>query len=79
MESILQAQKKLLTSFVGDALGSAVGLDDGCSKDREQETSCVSKCDVLLSSKSKEIDSTSNKSSLPQMWGSKWAIPKAPC
>ena len=41
---VLQAQKKLLTSFVGDALGSAVGLDDGCSsEDREQEISCVSK------------------------------------
>ena len=23
-----------------------MGLDDGCSKDREQEISCVSKCDV---------------------------------
>ena len=23
-----------------------MGLDDGCNKDREQETSCVSKCDV---------------------------------
>ena len=24
-----------LTSFVGDALGSAVGLDDGCSEDKK--------------------------------------------
>ena len=23
-----------------------MGLDDGCSEDREQEISCVSKCDV---------------------------------
>ena len=30
MEST-QAQKKLLTSFVGGTLGSTVGLDDGCS------------------------------------------------
>ena len=42
-ESILQAQK-VLTSFVG--------LDDGCNKDREQEISIVSKCDVEVSSKS---------------------------
>ena len=46
MES-MQAQKKLLlTSRVGELVGPTVGLDDGCSKDREQETSCVSKCDV---------------------------------
>ena len=30
MESI-QAQKKLLTSFVGELVGPTVGLDDGCS------------------------------------------------
>ena len=35
MESI-QAQKKLLlTSFVGELVGPSVGLDDGCSEDRE--------------------------------------------
>ena len=34
MESI-QAQKKLLTSFVGDVLGPIVGLDDGCSRKYE--------------------------------------------
>jgi len=35
IESI-QAQKKLLlTSFVGEVLGPTVGLDDGCSEDRE--------------------------------------------
>ena len=47
MESI-QAQKKLLlTSRVGELVGPTVGLDDGCSKDREQEIiSCVSNCDV---------------------------------
>jgi len=27
--------KELLTSFVGDALGPTVGLDDGCSEGRE--------------------------------------------
>ena len=43
-----------------------MGLDDGCSKDREQEISCVSKCDVEVSSKSQEIESTNNRSSLPQ-------------
>ena len=44
-----------------------MGLDDGCSKDREQEISCcVSKCDVEVSSKSHEIESTNNSSSLPQ-------------
>lgn len=43
----IQAQKKLLTSFVGGTLGSTVGLDDGCSEDREQEISCVSKCDKV--------------------------------
>ena len=44
----IQAQKKLLlTSRVGELVGPAVGLDDGCSKDREQEIiSCVSNCDV---------------------------------
>ena len=44
----IQAQKKLLlTSRVGELVGPTVGLDDGCSKDREQEISCcVSKCDV---------------------------------
>ena len=47
----IQAQKKLLTSFVGDTLGSTVGLDDGCSEDREQEIS--RKCDVKVSSKVK--------------------------
>ena len=66
MESI-QAQKKLLTSFVGELVGPTVGLDDGCSKDREQEIiSCVSNCDVEVSSKSQEIESTNNRSSLPQ-------------
>ena len=60
-------KRKCLTSFVGDALGPTVGLDDGCSKDREQEISCVSKCDVEVSSKSQEIESTTNnRSSLPQ-------------
>ena len=70
MESI-QAQKKLLTSFVGELVGPTVGLDDGCSsEDREQEISCcVSKCDVEVSSKSQEIESTNNRSSLPQMLG----------
>ena len=44
MESI-QAQQKLLTSFVGELVGPTVGLDDGCSsEDREQEIiTCVSK------------------------------------
>ena len=58
----------MLTSFVGDTLGPTVGLDDGCSVDREQEISCVSvsKCDVDVSSKSQEIESTNNRSSLPQ-------------
>ena len=44
----IQAQKKLLlTSRVGELVGPTVGLDDGCSKDREQEIiSCVSNCDV---------------------------------
>jgi len=31
----IQAKRKCLTSFVGGALGPIVGLDDGCSKDRE--------------------------------------------
>ena len=40
-------KKLLLTSRVGELVGPTVGLDDGCSKDREQEISCcVSKCDV---------------------------------
>ena len=44
-----------------------MGLDDGCSKDREQEIiTCVSNCDVEVSSKSQEIESTNNRSSLPQ-------------
>ena len=45
---MVQAQKKLLlTSRVGELVGPTVGLDDGCSKDREQEIiSCVSNCDV---------------------------------
>ena len=44
-----------------------MGLDDGCSKDREQEISCcVSKRDVEVSSKSHEIESSNNSSSLPQ-------------
>jgi len=30
----------------GDVDGPTVGLDDGCSEDREQEISCVSKCDM---------------------------------
>ena len=47
----IQAQKKLLTSFVGGTLGSTVGLDDGCSEDREQEIS--RKCGVKVSSKVK--------------------------
>jgi len=47
----IQAQKKLLTSFVGGTLGPTVGLDDGCSEDREQEIS--RKCDVKVSSKVK--------------------------
>ena len=66
MESI-QAQKKLLlTSRVGELVGPTVGLDVGCSKDREQEISGVSKCDVEVSSKSQEIEMTNNRSSLPQ-------------
>ena len=66
----IQAQKKLLTSRVGELVGPTVGLDDGCSKDREQDISCcVSKCDVEVSSKSQEIESTNNRSSLPQMLG----------
>ena len=53
IESI-QAQKKLLlTSFVGEVLGPTVGLDDGCSEDRDQEISCVSKSDVHGTSNSK--------------------------
>ena len=45
----IQAQKKLLlTSFVGELVGPSVGLDDGCSEDREQKISCVSKCDVKV-------------------------------
>ena len=32
-------KKLLLTSRVGELVGPTVGLDDGCSKDREQETS----------------------------------------
>ena len=40
MESI---KKLLLTSRVGELVGPTVGLDDGCSEDREQEISCVSK------------------------------------
>ena len=47
----IQTQKKLLTSFVGGTLGSTVGLDDGCSEDREQEIS--RKCGVKVSSKVK--------------------------
>ena len=43
-----------------------MGLDDGCSKDREQEISGVSKCDIEVSSKSQEIEMTNNRSSLPQ-------------
>ena len=39
-------KKLLLTSRVGELVGPTVGLDDGCNKDSEQETSCVSKCDV---------------------------------
>ena len=63
----IQAQKKLLlTSFVGELVGPSVGLDDGCSEDREQKISCVSKCDVEVSSKSQEIESTNNRSSSPQ-------------
>ena len=79
MESI-QAQKKLLlTSRVGELVGPTVGLDDGCSKDREQEISCcVSKCDVEVSSKSHEIESTNNSSSLPQPSDLMSAILKAP-
>ena len=34
--------KEVLTSFVGEVLGPTVGLDDGCSKDREQKISIVS-------------------------------------
>ena len=67
MESIQRAQKKLLlTSRVGELVGPTVGLDVGCSKDREQEISGVSKCDVEVSSKSQEIEMTNNRSSLPQ-------------
>ena len=64
----IQAQKKLLlTSRVGELVGPTVGLDDGCSKEREREIiSCVSNCDVEVSSKSQEIESTNNRSSLPQ-------------
>jgi len=32
----------VLTSFVGEVLGPTVGLDDGCSEDREQKISIVS-------------------------------------
>ena len=58
----------MLTSFVGEVLGPTVGLDDGCSEDRDQEISCpcVSKCDVEVSSKSQESDRMmNNRSSLP--------------
>ena len=43
MESI-QAQKKLLTSFVGELVGPTADPDDGRRrKDREQEIAIVSK------------------------------------
>ena len=72
----IQAQKKLLlTSRVGELVGPTVGLDDGCNKDREQETSCVSKCDVEVSSKSQEIESTNNRSSLPPLTVSLLGLP----
>ena len=46
IESIYTGTKEVLTSFVGELVGPTVGLDDGCSEDREQKISCVSKCDV---------------------------------
>ena len=67
MEST-QAQKEVLTSFVGEVLGPTVGLDDGCSEDRDQEISCVSESDVhgiLKLKKSGVIESTNNRSSSP--------------
>jgi len=78
----IQAQKKLLlTSRVGELVGPTVGLDDGCSKDREREIiSCVSNCDVEVSSKSQEIESTNNRSSLPpltvSLLANQWATRK---
>ena len=45
--------KEMLTSFVGDPVGTSVGLEDGCSEDREWR---VSKCDVEVSSNSKSQD-----------------------
>ena len=67
IESIYTGTKEVLTSFVGEVLGPTVGLDDGCSEDREQKISCVSKCDVKVCIlKSLEIESTNNRSSLPQ-------------
>jgi len=35
MESTQAKKKSELTSFVGKVLGPTVGLDDGCSEDRE--------------------------------------------
>ena len=48
IESIYTGTKEVLTSFVGELVGPTVGLDDGCSEDREQKISCVSKCDVKV-------------------------------
>ena len=45
----IKSKKTQLTTLLGleDGVvdGPMVGLDDGCSEDREQEISCVSKCD----------------------------------
>ena len=71
----------MLTSFVGEVLGPTVGLDDGCSEDRESRKyiSCVSKCDVHgILKKSRVIESTNNRSSLPQPSDLMSAILKAP-
>ena len=35
IESIYTGTKEVLTSFVGELVGPSVGLDDGCSEDRE--------------------------------------------
>ena len=64
----------MLTSFVGDALGPTVGLDDGCSEDIKQEISCVSKCDVKVTSKIQEIRYSTCTHDLPA-W---MAIPLVP-
>jgi len=54
-DGVNSGTKEMLTSFVGDILGPTVGLDDGCSEDREQKLSIVSKCDEKVSSENQEI------------------------